>query len=64
MIDRRAEVKADINDSDGKFEVLHDYDDWANINYAGIADADGAPFGPMSREIISCPVPPWLRESN
>ena len=58
------EVKADINDSDGKFEVLHDYDDWANINYAGIEDADGAPFGPTSREIISCPVPPWLRESN
>ncbi len=33
----------------GTYTVLRDYDDWANISFAGLSDGD-APF----REIISC----------
>ena len=36
--------------------TLHDYDDWANLNFGGLGDADGAPVFPL--EIITeQPVP-------
>ncbi len=42
--------------ADGIFEVLFDYDDWSNLSYAGITDADGAGLGP--RPIVTCQEPP------
>jgi hypothetical protein len=41
-------VTADINVNgsgigDGSLQVLRDYNDWANLVFTGIADADGAP---------------------
>jgi hypothetical protein len=48
-------VVADIN-FDGLFQALSDYDDWANMQFTGLADADGAlPFAP---QIIDCTNPP------
>ena len=36
--------------------ILHDYDDWGNLNFSGLGDADGAPVFPL--EIITeQPVP-------
>lgn len=40
---------------DGLFMVLLDYDDWANLYFGGLSDADGARVGP--REIITCDHP-------
>ena len=59
-------VIADINrrwrasssgDGDDLFGVLTDYNDWDNLNYAGIFNADGGPFFMLvlaSREMAIC----------
>ena len=61
-------VTADINKlwtntgsgtGDGLYQILYDYDDWANLYYAGIHDADGVGVPPVaSRELVVCQVPP------
>lgn len=48
------------NTGDGLFQVLTDYNDWANIIFTGLGDGDGAML--MLREIVSCTaVPPEAR---
>jgi hypothetical protein len=56
------------DDGDGLFGVLTDYNDWDNLNYNGIFNADGAPFlasNLISREVAICqPFPDELLPSN
>ena len=39
---------------DGSFDILSDYDDWANLSYIGITDSDGAGVGSRERELAIC----------
>ena len=49
-------VVADINDGDGFFQILADYNDWSNLNLGGVTEADGSPLA--RQEIVTeQPVP-------
>lgn len=56
-------VVSNINSSEqfqflcgGPLTVLEDHDDWSNLSFASLSDADGARRGPV--EIIDCDNPP------
>ncbi len=55
-------VVSDVN-NDFSYTILNDYNDWANLYFTGLQDADGAsPFPP---EIITeDPIPEWARTNN
>ena len=42
-----------VGPGDGLFEVLSDYDDWANLSYLGILDSDGLSVLSSSKELAT-----------
>lgn len=60
VIDAGTVVK-DIN-NDGLYGVLTDYNDWANINLAGVNNGGASPLGPQQPEVVTeQPVPASAR---
>ena len=55
-------VVADINNADGFLEVLTDHNDWANLDFDGISDSDGASLLP-DELVVEQDVPPDYRHS-
>jgi hypothetical protein len=48
-------VSADINNADGLFSTLQDYNDWGNVIFTGVGDSDGSSaFRVAHQEVEDC----------